>query len=262
MPGTIRKGLEVAAADLAVGFPAANAETIKKVIRILKGTVAEALTGVSCSQWGLHIQAEYGKLVDESLKLVSAPAVRDGMRHAGRLFILLSQIAETFKGDGSKSLLSWKKSATPIEKLDEVRVELDQLRTYLGSILGDLRTTQTRLEEINKELEQKKEELDVWSIAAQFLSEHLGASDSRAPHLLGQSLTLTKMVARITEGAQLRQSTIDEVDALADKIQEGILVTLPAWIEKVSLTFQKTSVTETERYTLREGLEEILNKLK
>ncbi len=262
MPGTIRKGLEVVATDLEIRFPGATPETLKKAMRILKCTVVETLNGATCSQWGFHLQSEYTKLVDESLKLTSSAAVRDGMRHAARLYALLTEVAATFQGAGSKSLLSWKKTATPWEKLAEVRVELDQLRTYLGSILSELRTTQTRLEGISDELMDYTHELDASSIAAQFVADHLGASDARAQHLQGQSLTLAKMIAHITEGVLLRKSTIDEIDALADKIQESILVTLPAWIEKISLTSQKTSVTDTERYTLRQGLEEILNKLK
>lgn len=262
MPGTIRKGLEVTTHDLEIRFPGATPETIKRAMVVLKGTIVETLNGATCSQWGFHLQSEYTKLVDESLGLTSSASVRDGMRHAARLFVLLSEVATAFQGDGSKGMFNWKKTATPWEKLAEVRVELDQLRTYLGSILGELRTTQTRLEGISDELMDYTHELDAASIAAQFLADHLGASDARAQHLQGQSLTLAKMIAHITEGVLLRKSTIDEIDALADKIQESILVTLPAWIERIALTSQKTSVTDTERYTLRQGLEEILHKLK
>lgn len=262
MPGTIRKGIEVSAAELLRKFPATPQETIAKAIVILRGTIVETLNGAICSQWGSQAQKVYGTLVEESLRLTSSATVRDGMRHASRLYTILGEVGATFQNGGSKGFLHWGKSLTPWEKLTEVRIELDQLRVYLGSILDELRTTQTRLEAIMQELADHTNDLDASNIAAQVIVDHIGMNDSRAPHLLTQCQSLTKTMAQIADGVLVRQATIDQIDALADKIQESILVTLPAWIEKVAFTFQQSSVTETERYSLGQGLEEILNQLK
>ena len=261
MPGVVRKGLEVSTVDLERLFPGYSRMTINLVAEILKSTIVDTLSMVSCSQWGGNVQAKYQKLVNESLKLTSAQAVQDGARHNVRLYELLQELVEAFRNEGSSGLI-FRKKINPEEKLREIREELDQLRDHLGRILPELRVTQERLEEIGSDSGKLAEELQAWSLGANYLADHIGPNDSRSVHLMDQGISLTKMIAHVQEGIMLRNVTIQEVDALADRIQESVLVTLPAWLEKTSFTFRKTKVTDTEHYELRQGLEQIVNQLK
>ncbi len=262
MPGTVRKGLEVSVVELERDFPGTARKTLVQVARILKDIIVETLTTVSCSKWGVGVQEKYAGLVDQSLALTSASVVQDGMRHNSRLYTLLEEVALSFQDGGSPSLMFWKKRQNPWETLRGHRHELDQLREHLSQALPRLRTTQSSLKELSSRFVELESELDASSVAAHYVAKMLGPGDDRAMHLTDQSMSLTKTIATIQEGRPLREMSITQIDALADRIQESILVTLPAWLERVSLVFHGPSVTDTDCYTLRQGLEEIMQCLK
>jgi hypothetical protein len=262
MPGMIRKGLDVSVAELEKTFPGTSRETLDQTARILKDTIVESLGAVSCSQWGYEVQARYNELVNESLALASVKTVQDGARHNSRLYALLSEVAQAFRDNGPHDFAFWKKQVTPQEKFEDAHDELEQLRGLLGNALPVLRAIQTRLEKLSHESLRLATELDASGIAAHYVADTLGAGDDRSSHLMDQSVSLTKTIAHIREGILLRQESVQEIDALADRIQESVLTTLPAWIEKATLVFHNPSATDTERYTLRQGLEDIVRQLK
>lgn len=262
IPGTVRKGFDVSTSDLGKVYPGASSEILTKVEMILKSTIVETLNTIACSQWGSKTQARYTELVSESLRLTSAQVVQDSIRHNIRLYELLEEIAVSFQFKNSKVFQFWKKVQTPWEKLQSVRNELTQLREKLSRALPELRNTQSSLNDISLEFQKLVAELDAFSVSANYIADHLGSGDSRSAHLLDQSVSLTKMIAHIQEGVILRTATVQEIDSIADRIQESVLSTLPAWIEKASLVLQRSSTNETERYVLRQGLEEIIQNIK
>ncbi|MCA9356614.1 hypothetical protein H6784_04600 [Candidatus Nomurabacteria bacterium] len=261
IPGTVRKGFVVETADLKKAFVGSSHEVIVRAVILLRGTIVETLNTSACSQWGAIVGQRYGVLVNEALTHASSKAIRDGASHMRRLYRLLEEVAQAFQKKSSKGRF-WEKAKTPWEKFHDVQAEVDQLRVLLGNVLPGLREVQVKLGNVSTDLLELSSEIEAWSIAACFLADTLGQNDQRSSHLMDQSISLAKMIALIQEGVLMREDSIREVDALADRIQEGVLVTLPAWIEKVVHVSQKTSHTETDSYTLRQGIENIIQCIK
>jgi hypothetical protein len=59
----------------------------------------------------------------------------------------------------------------------------------------------------------------------------------------------------------LRQTHSRDIDVLADKIQDGVLIVLPGWIDRFHLLYSRQNVTPTDTYTLHQGLSDLLNRL-
>lgn len=262
MPGTIRNGLEVTLQELEKAYPGNSRETLNRVLQILKGTIVETLRVVTCSQWGQSAQEKYQELVKDSLEITSKGEARDGTKHLSRLYTILEEIVLLFQNQGSKGLKFWEKKQTPWEKYLERQGELDQLRQYLGQILPTLRDQQRRIEEINDQAQNVSSEIDAYSIAAQYVADTLGPAHELSGHLLTQSMSLTKMIAQIQDGTILREAHGRAIDSLADRIQDGVLITLPGWIEHFSLISLNPSMSETDNYSLRQSLEDLVIKLK
>lgn len=262
VPGIIRKGLEVPLQDLEKAFPGTPREMLNRVMQILKDTILETLRAVTCSQWGQEVQSQYQQLVNESLKITSTTEARDGIQHLRRLYTVLEELALTLQSQGSKGLKFWEKKQTPWEKFQGCEHELDSLRQHLRQILPTLRTQQSRIEEISTEAIKVSEEIDAYSIAASYIADTLGPAHELSDHLVTQAMSLSKATAQIQEGNILRAVHAREIDALADRIQDGVLVTLPGWIERFSLLAIHSSMSETDAYALRQSLEDLILKLK
>ena len=262
VPGVIRKGLNVTLQDLEKAFPGTPREMLTRVVQILKDTIVETLRAVTCSQWGQEAQSRYQQLVNESLKITSTTEARDGIQHLRRLYTVLEELALTLQSQGSKGLKFWGKKQTPWEKFQGCEHELDSLRQHLGQILPTLRTQQSRIEEISAEAVRVSEEIDAYSIAASHIADTLGPAHELFNHLMTQVMSLSKATAQIQEGNILRAVHAQGIDALADRIQDGVLVTLPGWIERFSLLVMQPSMSETDAYALRQSLEDLILKLK
>lgn len=262
IPGVIRKGIDVSVQDLEKIFPGNSRAVLNQVMQILKNTIPETLKTVACSQWGQHSQIKYQKLVDESLQIYSEGKSRDGTEHLRRLYTILEGLLAVLQDQGSKGLKFWDKKKTSWDKFQEVQSELNSLRQYLGQILPTLRQQQTRIEEISREALGLIEEIDAYSIAAQYVADTLGPGNELSDHLVTQGMSLTKAIAQIQEGNILRDAHGRAIDSLADRIQDGVLVTLPGWIERFSLLTSNPSIHETDNYSLRQSLEDLVTKLK
>jgi hypothetical protein len=260
MAGVVRKGIEVTAEELGKKFPGDPASAIDRAILILRGTVLDVLTSISCSEWGVSEQRSYGQIANESIRLTTSSSVQDGMQHMKQLQSILQQIADSLAQPQTNSLLSWGKQKNALELYRESEKELGQLRDYLETILPTLRETQNKLEDISTRSSSLMKEINARCIAIQYIEELLGQEDSRSSHLVNQRIVLLKTIANIQDGITLRTSMIRNIDALADRIQESVLVTLPGWIDKLVLAFQAQTITETERYTLYEGLKALINQ--
>ena len=235
---------------------------LNRVMQILKDTILETLRAVACSQWGQDAQGRYQGLVNESLEITSTTEARDGAQYLRRLYTVLEELALTLQNQGSKGLKFWGKKQTPWEKFQECQSEIASIRQYLGQILPTLRKQQSRIEEISAEAVRVSEEIDAYSIAASFIADTLGPAHELSNHLVTQAMSLSKATAQIQEGNILRAAHAREIDALADRIQDGVLVTLPGLIERFSLLVMQPSMSETDAYSLRQGLEDIILKLK
>lgn len=261
IPGTTRKPLEVASAELERAYLGTPPEILCLTCEILNKVFVETLTISQCSLWGVTAQKAYSDSVNASLELSSDKTFLDCSRHLSRLFSIISEIAASFEDKGH-GLAFWKKKCTPAEELADHSGEINQIRSILERALPKLDGIREKLELITREIEKSVRHIHAEALAAQYLADKLNSSDQQKSHILQtQSISLMKTVALVQEGIALRNVTISQIEALSNKIRESVLVTLPAWMERVSFTFNN-SPTDTDLFNLRSGIGDLLIQLK
>ncbi len=258
IPGVVRKGIEVSLDKLKEKYPLNEIKTLRLVKKILKHTYIDTIDSISASQWGMDKQSKYQDLVDKSLQLLDSRTMQDALQYSSRLQNILKEIAEEFEED--KGIFSIFTKKDPKKKLNSVREELIQLKDMLGNTLPGLRQIQRKLEMSIMDFEKLYDDIMALAVSANFLAEYIDDS-SLSSNFLAQEISLTKMAATIKEGIVLRKANIQRVDALADKIQETVLVSIPTWIETATLKFRGESITNTTSYKLKQDLKYILRKI-
>ncbi len=261
--GTVRMGAHVSVEDLTRHFPGTPVEVLKSARYVLEGVVLDLLTDSQCVMWGGEIQKRFGELTERSLELTGSKVVQDSERHLARLYAILEELDEALRHKSSQGLLFWRKEETVWEKFQAAGNELNQLRTLLGQALPAIVDVESSLASLSSEFEKLCNDLDAESLAGRYIAEELlHGKDRTKQSLLDRSISLTETVAHIRQGILLRGQTADILGQFVSRVQDGVLHTLPAWIEIVTLAYQHSSHTETELYTLRQGLEDIINRLK
>lgn len=260
VPGLIRKAVEVSLPELEKQFPGTPQAVLCAAQSILRNTVFETLSSVACSQWGIEALQRYQDMVGSALTQTSAPALRDGIQHLQRMYQLLAELAQVLQKSTEKNPWFWTPAASPWDAFQKRSAELQAIGQHLENTLPTLRSMQTDIEHSTADGDQLLETVHAYSLAAQWLAEHF-ASDSRAPHLFDQAIRLTRSLSQIQEGLLLRQTHSRDIDVLADKIQDGVLIVLPGWIDRFHLLYSRQNVTPTDTYTLHQGLSDLLNRL-
>jgi hypothetical protein len=262
VPGTIRRGIEVSLAELTQCFPAATPEALQQAQRLLQATIVDTLGATQAARWGDEAQQRYGALVDASLQITQSATLQTSLRHVARLHALLQDIADEWLAPAKSPLLFWKSSAAPAELLKARQGELAQLRQHLAEALPALRSLQAELQGIGGELAPLAVRLEGLSLAAHYLADTLdSAADPRAHALAQRASALAQTVLHIHSGLQVRQGSQHSLDGLIHRIQDTVLLALPAWLEKVALATQArqlTGMNDTERYALAQQLQGLL----
>lgn len=262
VPGTIRRGVEVSLPELAQRFPAAMPEALQQAQRLLQATIVDTLSATQAARWGEEAQQRYGALVDASLQITQATTLQTSLRHVARLHALLQGIADEWLAPAKSPLLFWKTSAGPAALLQASQGELAQLRQHLAEALPALRSLQAELQGIGSELAPLAVRLEAQSLAAHYLADLLDSgADPRAHALLQRASALAQTVLHIHGGLQLRQGSQHSLDGLVHRIQDTVLMALPAWTEKVALATQARQLNDTERYALAQQLQGLLGLL-
>lgn len=262
VPGTIRRGVEVSLPALAQRFPAAMPEALQQAQRLLQATIVDTLSASQAARWGEEAQQRYGVLVDASLQITQATTVQTSLRHVARLHALLQGIADEWVAPAKSPLLFWKSNAGPAALLEARQSELAQLRQHLADALPSLRSLQAELQGIGSELAPLAVQLEALSLAAHYMADALdAAADPRAHALMQRASALAQTVLHIHGGLQLRQGSQHSLDGLIHRIQDSVLLALPAWMEKVALATQARQLNDTERYALAQQLQGLLGLL-
>ncbi len=271
VPGTIRRGVEVSLPELAQRFPAATPEALQHTQQLLQSTIVDTLSTAQAARWGDEAQQRYGALVDASLHITQSTTLQTSLRHIARLHALLQDMAEEWLAPAKTPLRFWKRSAGPAERLQASQGELAQLRQHLADALPALRTLQADLQGVCSELAPLAVRLEALSLAAHYLADALtdtdtdgAGADPRAYALLQRASALAQTVVHIQGGLQLRQGSQHSLDGLIHRIQDTVLLALPAWMEQVALATQArqlTGMNDTERYALAQQLQGLLGRL-
>jgi hypothetical protein len=258
--------VEVSLPALAQRFPAAMPEALQQAQRLLQATIVDTLSASQAARWGEEAQQRYGVLVDASLQITQATTVQTSLRHVARLHALLQGIADEWVAPAKSPLLFWKSNAGPAAQLQASQGELAQLRQHLAEALPALRSLQADLQGIGSELAPLAVQLEALSLAAHYLADALAdsldsAADPRAHALMQRASALAQTVLHIHGGLQLRQGSQHSLDGLIHRIQDTVLLALPAWMEKVALATQARQLNDTERYALAQQLQGLLGLL-
>lgn len=264
IPGTTRKRLVVTKNDLLMQFPGTSDAVLARAEELLGKLVIETLVEGFCQQWGMREQKRFGELVGQSLELSSHKLIQESSRHVNRLIVILKEVADAFNDDGG-GFFSWGKKASPWEKFQEFYPEIRQLSALLNQQIDQIIDIRAKLDGITAEFAKLMIVLDAESISARYLSDMLGTSpdkQSMVQCLLDRSLGLAQTTAQIQQGMIVRQSTVQDIGKLVSRIQDGVLVKLPAWIEQVSTFQSKATLNDTDMYACRQGLEEVTNQIR
>ncbi len=265
VPGTIRRGVEVSLPELAQRFPAATPEALQHTQQLLQSTIVDTLSTAQAARWGDEAQQRYGALVDASLHITQSTTLQTSLRHIARLHALLQDMAEEWLAPAKTPLRFWKRSTGPAERLQASQGELAQLRQHLADALPALRTLQADLQGVCSEMAPLAVRLEALSLAAHYLADTLDSgADPRAYALLQRASALAQTVLHIQGGLQLRQGSQHSLDGLIHRIQDTVLLALPAWMEQVALATQArqlTGMNDTERYALAQQLQGLLGRL-
>lgn len=260
--GVARKGLEITKDELLRHFPGTADAVLEKAKQLLSEVIVEIISENNCLQYGIKKQQCYGELVEKSLKLSSHKSIQDSSHHIARLFILLQEVASTFKDDNGNGFAFWKKKDDPWEKFQEVYPEIGQLTALLNKQMPEIISIRAQLNAISLEFLSLLTELDASCVAAKFLSDQLSSSTKQqevSQCLLARSLSLAQTVVNIQQGVMTRESTVRDIDKLISRIQDSVLIRLPVWIEHISLFQSKATLTETDIYSCRQELQEVIN---
>ena len=269
VPGTIRRGVQVSLPELAQRFAAATPEALQQAQQLLQATIVDTLGTAQAARWGDEAQQRYGALVDASLQITQSSTLQTSLRHIARLHALLQDMAEEWLAPAKTPLRFWKRSAGPAERLQSSQGELAQLRQHLADALPALRTLQADLQGVCSELAPLAVRLEALSLAAHYVADVLAdtldsGADPRAYALLQRASALAQTVVHIQGGLQLRQGSQHSLDGLIHRIQDTVLLALPAWMEQVALATQARQITDmndTERYALAQQLQALLGRL-
>jgi hypothetical protein len=240
-------------------------EALQQTERLLQGTILDTLSTAQAARWGDEAQQRYGALVDASLQITQSATLQTSVRHVARLHALLQDIADEWLAPAKTPLRFWKRSAGPAEVLQSSQGELAQLRQHLAEALPALRTLHADLQGVCGELAPLAVRLDALSLAAHYLAYTLDSDvDPRAYALLQRASALAQTVLHIQGGLQLRQGSQHSLESLIHRIQDAVLLALPAWMEQVALATQARqldALNDTERYALAQQLQGLLGRL-
>jgi hypothetical protein len=254
--------VEVSQPALAQRFPAAMPEALQQAQRLLQATIVDTLSASQAARWGDEAQQRYGVLVDASLQISQATTVQTSLRHLARLHALLQSLADAWQAPAKSPLWFWKSNAGPAALLQASQGELAQLRQHLADALPALRSLQAELRGIGSELAPLAVQLEALSLAAHYVADTLdAATDPRAHALMQRASALAQTVLHIHGGLQLRQGSQHSLDGLVHRIQDTVLLALPAWLEKVALATQARQLNDTGRYALAQQLQGLLGLL-
>lgn len=266
IPGTVRKPLSISFADLTNFFPGALNEILVKAERVIEGVIVETLRAQQCAQWGFATQQRYGTVVNRVTEVADHPKVRESERHLASLYTLLEKVSNAFSGQTSRGWgIFGKDEEDPGQVFDGVKQELAQLQQLLTVLLPELLEVGSLFDAIDAESKALEEDLEAQALAAEYIAHILGREKpgSQNENLLLErkaSLLLTK--AELQRSAVLRVTVAESIQKLALRVQDGVMRTLPTWVESVSHWRRNKVQTATDTFMLRQGLEQLLNQLK
>lgn len=255
MAGVSRLGLVVEAEMLAGRWPMATRPELQAVARCLTGIDPGTLALGSIAQWGVPLQREMARLIDEQIALDDTDAVRTAPRHLARLQTLLGEMAEGLAP--RRRLLPWK-GTEPAALLQARAAEIEHLRRSLEAAEPALLDAVMALVRLDERCHTLAGECLAQGRAGEWLAERLGHDERR-------SALQSRVHGLVAAEAQARQQQLllrvrrADLQRLQSVIQSTVLVALPAWLALLASFPPEWHATH--QYTARDRLLALLSSL-
>ena len=257
MRGQIRRGLKISERDVMARFPLQPEQVAAQVVKVLSCILIDDLDWTQAQTLGVDLQREYGQLVQKLLDASSSDVMRTGPQHLSRLLTILQTCADDF--NPTSLLGGWlRKDKTPA--VDLYRQEIEHLRSKLNVSMSDLDVPVRQIMGVRGKLKHLSEVLTAVSLACEWLADHPSVSEEVRSVLADRMISLTKTVGLVHQQQAQSLATANQLDALRDRIQDAVLITLPTWL--ATLASQVDELNETQRFVVRDDLRQIIHRLK
>ncbi|MEJ8851957.1 hypothetical protein [Variovorax rhizosphaerae] len=257
MAGEVRKGVQARPEDLAARFPALNKSQLSFASTLLSSVVAGAFDWSQAQDCGVALQKQYGDVVQRLLDVASSKVLRTAPQYLSRLLALLEECAQDY-APPSSIIGRWLRKDKP-NALALHRNEIDELKKKLSQACVDLEQPIAEVIAIRGELSALAEQLVAASMACEWLMERDWVAEEVRAVLVDRALVLTRTAALVQEQQLLSLNSASNMDALRDRIQEGVLIALPSWLSTMASV---PADNETQRFVARDDLRQIIDRIK
>lgn len=245
LPGTRQTLSQITLADLESRFPGESGEVLQRVRGLLAGI---SFSNESSSFWlafGVRAQDDLGAEVKHRLALVGGPEVRSVSQHMARLHALLKDVVDALDGGLFKKPAQkvWADSQGEVQQLEAL---LRQGAGAVGLLIDNLNRLTASSHEVGVEL----------AVCARVLDYSLDkVPEGVNAVVLGRATSVaTSMAMRLEHVAQTALQ-VQQLQAMAEIVQNGILVKLPTLYS--SLASLPAKPTETQRFLAVEKINDL-----
>ncbi|MFM9923578.1 hypothetical protein VLK31_11360 [Variovorax sp. H27-G14] len=261
MRGEVRLGMKAGIKELQRAFPLQGRDTLDAAAAVIGTVVAPSLGWSQAQNIGLATQKRYGALVQRLLDIASADVLRSAPQHLSRLLAILEMCSEELGPATGIGGLWWRKGKP--KALEVHRNELDQLKATLSAAMSALEAPMNDVMAIRDDLAALADELMATGLACEWLSQRKEFAPEVACVLVDRALSLTKTAGLARQEELRSKATAIHLDALRDRIQDGVLIGLPTWLAgQATLAVQPGEPNETQRFVARDELQLIIDRLK
>lgn len=260
IPGRIRRAVGVEPDALAQRFPTADAPTLAAAVAALGTVVVESFDWIQAQRFGMELQKQYAALVQRQLEIASADVLRAAPQHLSRLLGRLEACAAELE-PATDLVPQWLRRKRP-GALEEHRGEIDRLATRLSASLSDLEWPIAQTIDVRDRLGALAVALVGAGLASEWLAEApgLACGDEVREALAERALSLAKTAALARQQQLHALATANDLDALRDRVHEGVLIALPSWLAQ--LAGRTAAFSETDRFIARDGLDKLIERLR
>lgn len=251
--------LSVSIPTLRVRFPN-ECEEILALTQSLLATVSLAnLTVMQCAEWGMAVQSEYGRHVQAAGIFTSDRVVVSALKSMARINDILLELADAmlpqtgFAAVFKKRKDFWGIFARRSEEIAGLCAAMKAALPCLQNVCDGL----TRLDEKSAGVQLQ---LSAGALASQYLAD-LVADDVARNALIGRSAALFQTRLRMAEADAMRDAARFTYRSLAERIQEIILLTLPAWVERIRMLAARKNQDDLEFDPVRKDVSEMIERL-
>lgn len=273
MPGHERKRIPVTVSELGIIGISLDQAVLEGARKLVEKFDLDSANDRVAVLWGSELQANYGKLVNETLALSQSTVLSAASKHLGRMIEILDSFdfvkmcAEP--ANESRVARFFRKSSASRQASDLANAEreLGQILTILGSLLDPLLKLKSEFENVSRSINALGAQIEAHAISAAFIADFMVKNGGHhAEKLLERHTSLLETLDQIRSSEKMRAAQIEQPTRLIGVVQHVALVMVPSWLPSAVLLRKALEAnrrpTETELSVLGDQLAGIVNKLK